>query len=58
MSLTEYHFLERWHADAAPEAVWGLVADPLTYARWWPEFLEVSPLHDLRGVGARVAVHV
>ncbi len=58
MSLTEYHFLERWHADAAPDAVWGLVADPLTYARWWSEFREVRPLNDLRGVGARVAVHV
>jgi hypothetical protein len=58
MSLTEYHFLERWHADAPPDAVWELVADPRTYPRWWPEFLDVTPLNDVTGVGARVAVHV
>jgi hypothetical protein len=58
MSLTEYHFLERWHADAAPDAVWDLVADPRTYTQWWPEFLEVTKLNDIEGVGARAAVHV
>ncbi len=58
MSLTGYHFLERWHAEASPEAVWDLVADPRTYPRWWSEFLEVTPLNDIEGVGARVAVHV
>lgn len=58
VSPTEYHFLERWHADAAPSAVWDLVADPLSYVRWWPEFLKVTPLNAVRGVGARVAVHV
>ncbi len=58
MSLTQYHFLERWHAEAPPEAVWDLVADPRTYPRWWSEFLEVTPLNDIEGVGARVAVHV
>lgn len=58
MSLTEYHFLERWHADAPPEAVWALVADPRTYPRWWPEFVDVTPLNDLDAVGARAAMHV
>jgi hypothetical protein len=58
MSLTEYHFLERWHAGAPPDAVWDLVADPRTYARWWSEFVEVTPLNDIEGVGSRVAVHV
>jgi hypothetical protein len=58
MSLTEYHFLERWYAEAPPEAVWDFVADPRTYTRWWPEFREVTSLNDIEGVGARVAVHV
>lgn len=50
MGRTEYHFLERWHADAPPEAVWRLVADPRTYARWWVEILEVAPFNDIEGV--------
>ena len=58
MSLSEYHFLERWHAEAPPEVVWDLVADPRTYARWWSEFQEVTSLNDIEGVGARAAVHV
>ncbi len=55
MGFADYHFMVGWHADAPPEAVWDLVADPRTYERWWPEFKQVTQLNDIEGVGARVA---
>lgn len=58
MKRNVYRFEESWSADAPPEAVWELVADPRTYPQWWPQFLGVTPLNEIEGVGARVAVQV
>ena len=58
MKPNAYRFNEAWSVAAPPEAVWELVADPRTYPQWWPQFVEVTPLNDREGVGARVAVVV
>ena len=58
MALNDYHFMVGWYAEASPEAVWDLVADPRTYVDWWPEFKAVTRLNDAEGVGARAAADV
>ena len=58
MTPNVYRFDESWSADAPPEAVWELVADPRTYPQWWPQFLEITRLNDVEGVGALVEVRV
>ena len=58
MKPNVYRFDESWSAAAPPEAVWELVADPGTYAQWWPQFLEITQLNDVEGVGALVEVRV
>ncbi len=31
----EYEFVDEWHVDAPPEAVFDVLADGSTYPRWW-----------------------
>lgn len=58
MAITEYRFDETWHLDAPPEQVWPFIIDLPNYPKWWPQFLEVTRLNDLDGIGALVSVHV
>ncbi len=38
----EYEFVDEWHVDAPPEAVFDVLADGQTYPRWWkPVYIDV-----------------
>jgi uncharacterized protein YndB with AHSA1/START domain/mannose-6-phosphate isomerase-like protein (cupin superfamily) len=40
--LAEYEFVDEWHVDAPPEAVFDVLADGQTYPRWWkPVYIDV-----------------
>ena len=40
--LAEYAFVDEWHVDAPPEAVFDVLADGQTYPQWWkPVYIDV-----------------
>jgi quercetin dioxygenase-like cupin family protein/uncharacterized protein YndB with AHSA1/START domain len=40
--LAEYEFVDEWHVDAPPEAVFDVLADGRTYPQWWkPVYIDV-----------------
>ncbi len=53
-----YTFHEQWTVPVPPQAAWKLIANLETYPRWWKEFLSVTRLNEVKGVGARFAVYV
>lgn len=59
-STNQYEFLTRWRAQATPEQVYDVIANPLDYPRWWPAvYLDTRQLAsgDARGLGRRVCYH-
>ena len=46
--LTHYRFRKVWKVDAAPDAVFDVLADLATYPRWWPQVREVQRIDDHR----------
>ena|SRR5581483_3239614 len=41
--MREYVFIDEWHVDAAPEAVFDALADATTYPEWWtPVYIETT----------------
>jgi uncharacterized protein YndB with AHSA1/START domain len=39
----EYVFIDEWHVDAPPEAVFDAIADATTYPDWWrPVYIETT----------------
>lgn len=40
---SQYVFVDEWHVDAPPEAVYDVLADGASYPRWWtPVYLEAT----------------
>lgn len=41
--VDEYVFIDEWHVDAQPEAVFDAIADATTYPEWWkPVYIETQ----------------
>ncbi|TGO06042.1 SRPBCC family protein [Serinibacter arcticus] len=54
MAAREHRFRSTWHLPAAPEAVWGVLADPTGWSSWWPGLRsETVHVGDPDGVGTR-----
>ncbi|MEP6813046.1 MAG: SRPBCC family protein [Actinomycetota bacterium] len=42
-SAGEYVFIDKWHVDAPPEAVFDALADATTYPEWWrPVYIDTT----------------
>jgi mannose-6-phosphate isomerase-like protein (cupin superfamily)/uncharacterized protein YndB with AHSA1/START domain len=55
---TEYEFVDEWHVDAAPEAVFDVLADGTTYPAWWrPVYIGVEADDGPPEVGKEVLHH-
>jgi hypothetical protein len=46
-AMKEYRFVDHWTVRAPIDEVYRHVADPRTYARWWPSYDEVNILVDV-----------